>query len=265
MRESSLARNNDEKGDEATSKALEWQIVLLVTFIILPATERNQSCLDCHKGIAHQLPKQMNTSLDPALARLMNQASGESLSNGETYYTVKSVDLYSDPQMQQLAGSLEPASAVKVLNTQNDAVEIQISAWRKQKGFGRVMYEDFGLNVASAVLEKDVATDDTRFIEGNSKVDDLTGLGWQQADITLWVKKGGFLPSRDALWGYAGDTYSEGCSVCHGEPDPAHFDANTWPAMFAGMVGSTNMNAETQALVLKYLQLHSSNFAENAH
>ena len=230
-----------------------------------PAAERNQSCLDCHKGIAHQLPKQMNTGLDPALARLMNQASGESLKTGETYYTVKSIDVFSDPDMQERAGSIDPASAVSVISTQGDATEIRVSAWRKQKGFGRVMYEDFGLNVASAVLEKDVATDDARFSSGDSKVDDLTGLSWQQADITLWAKKGDFLPSRDALWNYAGETYSDGCSVCHGEPDPAHFDANTWPAMFAGMVGFTNMNAETQALVLKYLQLHSSDFAENAH
>ena len=230
-----------------------------------PAAERNQSCLDCHKGIAHHLPKQMNSGVDPALARLMDQARGESLKTGETYYTVKSIDLYSDPEFQNLAGSLDPASAVSLVSTRGDALEIQVSAWRKQKGFGRVMYEDFGYNVASAVLEKDVATDETRFSEGASKVDDLTGLTWQQANITLWAKKGGFLPDRDALWNYAGETYSDGCSVCHGEPEPAHFDTNTWPAMFSGMVGFTNMNAETQALVLKYLQLHSSDFAGNAH
>ena len=37
MRESSLASNSNEKGDEPTSKALEWQIVFLITFIVLPA------------------------------------------------------------------------------------------------------------------------------------------------------------------------------------------------------------------------------------
>ncbi|WP_100638581.1 pentaheme c-type cytochrome TorC [Marinobacter salexigens] len=230
-----------------------------------PAAERNQSCLDCHKGIAHNLPKEMNTGVDPALARLMDQAAGARLTTGETYYTVTSVDLYTDPELQNRAGYLDPASSVNLISTRGDALEVQVSGWRKQKGFGRIMYEGFGLNVASAVLEKEVATDDARFSAGEDKVDDLTGLAWEQADITLWAKKGGLLPERDALWGYADQTYSDGCSVCHGEPAPAHFDANTWPAMFSGMVGFTNMNAETQALVLKYLQLHSSDFAENAH
>jgi len=230
-----------------------------------PAAERNQSCLDCHKGIAHHLPKEMNTGVDPALARLMDQAAGARLATGETYYTVTSVDLYTDPELQNLAGYLDPASSVNLISTKGDALEVQVSGWRKQKGFGRIMYEGFGLNVASAVLEKEVATDDARFSLGESKVDDLTGLSWEQADITLWAKKGGLLPDRDALWSYADQTYSDGCSVCHGEPAPGHFDANTWPAMFSGMVGFTNMNAETQALVLKYLQLHSSDFAENAH
>ena len=151
------------------------------------------------------------------------------------------------------------------MGTRNDSVEVQISAWRKQKGFGRVLYEDFGLNVSSAVLDKDVATNDALFNASESKMDELTGLNWQQADISLWVKKGNLLADRGDLWNYAGETYSTGCSVCHGEPDPSHVDANTWPAMFSGMVGFTNMNAETQALVLKYLQMHSSDFVENSH
>lgn len=232
---------------------------------MMPAAERNQSCLDCHKGIAHNLPAEMDTAMDPALARLLSQAEGVNVEAGETYFTAESIDLYTDATREEQAGWLEPASGVTVLGTRDDSVEIEVSAWRKQKGFGRVMYEDFGLNVTSAVLEKDVATNDALFNASESKTDELTGLDWQQADITLWVKKGKLLADRGDLWDYAGETYSNGCSVCHGEPDPAHFDANTWPAMFSGMVGFTNMNAETQALVLKYLQMHSSDFAENSH
>ena len=53
--------------------------------------------------------------------------------------------------------------------------------------------------------------------------------------------------------------------MCHSQPAEAHFDANTWPGMFAGMVGFTNMDADTQALVLKYLQKHSSDYSDGAH
>lgn len=232
---------------------------------MMPAAERDQSCIDCHKGIAHNLPDEMNTAMDPALARLLSQAEGVSVNKGETYFTAQSIDLFEDPERQQQAGWLEPATGVTVLGTQGDSVEVRLSAWRKQKGFGRVLYEDFGLNVPSAVLEKDIATNDALFDTSDGKMDEMTGLNWEQADTTLWVEKGKLLADREDLWSYAGETYSNSCSVCHGEPDPAHFDANTWPAMFSGMVGFTNMNAETQALVLKYLQLHSSDFADNSH
>ena len=96
-------------------------------------------------------------------------------------------------------------------------------------------------------------------------IDDLTGLPWAEVQVELWAEKGAYLASRETLWSTAGQTYRDACSVCHTEPAPEHFDANTWPAMFAGMVGFTNMNASTQELVLKYLQLHSSDYAASAH
>lgn len=226
-----------------------------------PAAERDQSCIDCHKGIAHHLPDEMNTAVDPALGRLISEAQGQRLEVGKTYYAVQSMDVFRDAELSQMAGSLEAATTVKVVETQGDKVKILVPAWRKEKGFGRVLYEDFGMNITSAVLEKDAAEDASLFTEGERKEDKMTGLSWRQVDAALWVSKGAFLPSREALWSYAGETYNRGCSVCHGQPDTAHFDANTWPAMFAGMVGFTNMNAETQALVLKYLQMHSSDFA----
>ena len=67
------------------------------------------------------------------------------------------------------------------------------------------------------------------------------------------------------MWRSAEQTYRDACSVCHTEPDPEHFSANTWPAMFAGMVGFTNMGPGTQDLVLKYLQKHSSDYVEGSH
>ena len=230
-----------------------------------PAAERNQSCLDCHKGIAHHLPKQMNTT-NPMLARLMQEASSVSLSEGSAYYSAKAVDLYTDAERTQRAGVLNVASEVTVLETRDDSVKLAVPAWRKEKGFGRVLYEDFGQNIASATLSREAAQNDSLVNTLSSgRVDDLTGLPWAEVTVELWAEKGAYLQSRDTLWQTAGKTYSDACSVCHTEPAPAHFDANTWPAMFAGMVGFTNMNADTQDLVLKYLQLHSSDFSEGGH
>lgn len=230
-----------------------------------PAAERDQSCIDCHKGIAHKLPEQMGSE-DPMLARLVREATSVSLDEGQQYYSAKSVDLFTDPELTQRAGVLQVATEVNIVDTQGDSVKLEIPAWRKEKGFGRVLYEDFGQNISSAVLNKDIAQDDALIeVQETDVVDEMTGLPWGRVSVALWAEKGVYLENREALWETAGQTYRDACSVCHTEPAPEHFDANTWPAMFSGMVGFTNMSAGTQELVLKYLQMHSSDYAEGAH
>lgn len=230
-----------------------------------PAAERNQSCLDCHKGIAHHLPEQM-TFKDPALDQLEQRAQGLSPDEGGNYYTVKAVTLYLDPELTQEAGELEAASPVKLLEENSDSVKLLVPAWRKTRGFGRVLYEDFGMNITSLVLEKEVAQDEALVqVLDDAKVDELTGLPWEPVEVALWTQPGALLPEAEEIWSYARDTYRSSCSVCHSQPAESHFDANTWPGMFAGMVGFTNMDADTQALVLKYLQKHSSDYSDGAH
>lgn len=232
---------------------------------MLPAAERNQSCIDCHKGIAHHLPEQM-TFKDPALDQLEQRAQSLNAGAGEDYYTVKAITLYLDQSLTQRAGELEAATPVQVLETRGDSVKLSIPSWRKTRGFGRVLYEDFGMNITNLVLEKEVSQDASLVsVIGEAKVDEMTGLPWEQVDIALWAEKGALLPEADDVWSYARETYRTACSVCHSQPAEAHFDANTWPGMFAGMVGFTNMDAATQALVLKYLQKHSSDFVDGAH
>ena len=230
-----------------------------------PAAERNQSCIDCHKGIAHHLPEQM-VFKDPALDQLEQRAQGLGLNKGESYYTVKAITLYLDQERTQPAGELEAASPVRLQEESGDSVQLLIPAWRKTRGFGRVLYEDFGMNITSLVLEKEVAQNNELVkVQAEAKVDELTGLPWEPVEVALWAEQGALLPEAEDLWGYARDTYRTACSVCHSQPAEAHFDANTWPGMFAGMVGFTNMDADTQALVLKYLQKHSSDYADGAH
>ncbi|MDR5902481.1 pentaheme c-type cytochrome TorC [Halomonas icarae] len=230
-----------------------------------PAAERDQSCVDCHKGIAHKLPEQMGSE-DPMLARLVREATSVSLDEGQQYYSAKSVDLYTDPELTERAGVLQVATEVNIVETRGDSVKLEIPAWRKEKGFGRVLYADFGHNISSAVLDKEVAQNDSLIeVQETNVVDEMTGLPWGNVNVALWAEKGVYLENREALWETAGQTYRDACSVCHTEPAPEHFDANTWPAMFSGMVGFTNMSAGTQELVLKYLQMHSSDYVEGAH
>lgn len=245
--------------------SMEWSLMSdAARRAMVPAAERNQSCMDCHKGIAHHLPTQMGSE-DPLLAAFAQEANATRLASGHSYFTAKPVELFTDPQLTQPAGTLAMATGVTVTAVENDSVQLEIAAWRKEKGFGRVLYEDFGRNIISAVLEKDMALQDSAFTYHEKKEDDLTGLPWAEISVKLWAQPGAYIPHPDPMWESAEQTYRDACSVCHAEPDPEHFSANGWPAMFAGMVGFTNLGQNTQDLVLKYLQKHSSDYVQGSH
>lgn len=228
------------------------------------AAERDQSCIDCHKGIAHNLPKDMDTS-GGMIGELEALASNTDYSEGKDVFSVRHLPVYEDADMKVEAGLLNPASSVKIVTEKGDMVQVEIAGWRKAKGFGRVIQEDFGLNIAVASLLKDAALSDEIIETFETKEDDLTGLPWQRVNAKVWMKKEAMLGDVTPIWDKAQEAYTTNCSVCHTQPDEAHFTANGWPGMFDGMLAFVNFDKDSEALVLKYLQKHSSDFAEGHH
>lgn len=227
-------------------------------FYMRPAAELNTGCIQCHKGIAHELPEK-GEGTSPVVATLEGRAAS-SLSAGEDYFTFKPVDLFEDEEFSVPAGSLGMAARVEVAEVKGDKVRLDIAAWRKDKGYGRVLYADFGRNMRVAVLERDTAQNADLVVTGEPQNDDNTGLDWVEVKTSLWAPTSGFVADVDQLWNVANESYQASCSTCHAQPDPEHFSANAWPAQFNGMVGFTNMDAVEQQLVLSYLQNHSSDF-----
>lgn len=225
------------------------------------AAENNTSCIDCHKGIAHQLPD-MKGAHNPLFDTLVSAAHGLTLENQQQYYSVSPQDLFADESLGKNIGSLEIATPVKVLQSKDKAVQVELSLWRKNKGFGRVLYSNFGLNITAAILDKAFATEASNISVNETKLDELTGLEWQQITVQAWLEKGHLVRSPEQIWDVARASYTQSCSVCHRPPAEAGHDANQWPGLFAGMVGFTNMDADTSKLVLKYLQMHSSDFVQ---
>lgn len=228
--------------------------------IMRSAAERDASCVDCHKGIAHELPV-MEGMHNPAFDSLVSEAGSTKINVGETYYNIVPQPLYLDAEKTKQAGTIEVAAPAKVIAHEKGMTQIELDMWRKNKGFGRVWYTHFGLNIVDAVIEKELSRDESIVKVKESKEDPLTGLEWQKVSGTFWVEDGLLMKSLEPAWDIAGQTYAENCSVCHRQPNPASHDANQWPGLWSGMVGFTNLDADTGGLVLKYLQLNSSDFA----
>ncbi|TMM46438.1 pentaheme c-type cytochrome TorC [Colwellia ponticola] len=227
------------------------------------AAERDQSCVDCHKGIAHTLPE-MGTARAPQLIAEVGTGPS-SFTNEQPYFSALTKPLYFSPTGDVQAGTLNVATKVTVLASEGDRVKVAIDGWRKKVGLGRVIYFDFGINMLTAQLSKEAAKTDGIINGFEEKEDTMTGLKWQRVETELWTDAEYLITEQKPLWDYARTTFRTSCSVCHTQPDEAHFDANTWPGMFQGMIAFVNMDDDTQALVQKYLQQHSSTFVKEAH
>ncbi len=156
---------------------------------------------------------------------------------------------------------LNIATEISVTDKSDGRVKFRLEGWRKRIGAGRIINEDFGINIKEAELSKEAAQSDAVVKALEEKVDDVTGLPWQKVTVDMWTDDSELTDNVTGMWDFASNTYREACSQCHSQPEVAHFDANTWPGMFNGMIAFVNMDDDTQNLVLKYLQLHSSTYA----
>ncbi|MDG6882331.1 Cytochrome c-type protein TorC [Phocoenobacter uteri] len=213
------------------------------------AAAKDQSCIDCHKGISHHLPKPKEV-----------EAVSE-LTEGTTYFTKASASLFADENMQQEIGNLEWAVPVKFIKSTGNADLVELEMWRKAKGFGRVWYHEKGKSITDAVLTKEFMKTKPKPYTVIEKVkDEETRLPWQKVKVQAWIAKSQLVDNIDTLWAKAEGIYKTQCSTCHKQPDIAHFDANTWVGLFSGMIGFTNIDEATGKQVLRYLQMHSSDF-----
>lgn len=240
-------------------KSMKWdEMSMLAQKQMQPAAKIDQSCVDCHKGIAHKLPDMGHVRAPALIAQVGNGVTD--LTVGKTYYSILTKPLFFNEKTDVEAGMLNVATQVKILKIDGNRVQISIDGWRKRIGLSRVIYLDFGVNVLSAQLSKSAVAEPGTIKEFETKEDPLTGINWQHVDVTIWTNNDYLLGDVKPLWSYGRSSFSTSCSVCHKHPDVERFDANTWPSMFDAMKGFTNMDKETKALVLKYLQQHSSTF-----
>jgi trimethylamine-N-oxide reductase cytochrome c-type subunit TorC len=245
-------------------KSMKWETMSkLAQKQMKPAAERDQSCVDCHKGIAHTLP---DMGIARATGLIDEVGTGvSSVQVGNTYYTELIKPLFFDDKSDVEAGMVNIATKIKILEVDGKRTKIAIDGWRKRMGAGRVIYYEFGVNILLAQLTKEAALKEGVISGFEEKEDPLTGLKWQRVEVEIWTETDYLLTDAQPLWSYASNAYNTSCSVCHTQPEVAHFDANTWPGMFQGMIAFVDMDQDTQALVLKYLQENSSTYQKSGH
>ena len=221
------------------------------------AAKDNQSCIDCHKGIAHQLP-----DMSSGFRKQFDELRASANDSGDTLYSIDIKPIYAAKGDKEASGSLLPASAVKVIKRDGDWLQIEITGWTESAGRQRVLTQFPGKRIFVASIRGDVQQQ-VKTLEKTTVAD--TNTEWSKLQATAWMKKGDMVNDIKPIWAYADSLYNGTCNQCNGAPEISHFDANGWIGTLNGMICFTSLDKREVRTLLKYLQMNASDTAGKAH
>ncbi|PLX45112.1 MAG: pentaheme c-type cytochrome TorC [Hyphomicrobiales bacterium] len=222
-----------------------------------------ETCIACHKGIAHKLPDMSQGYL--VMFEDMKKQSSKGNSDQDTLYTIETKPFFMDSAEAsdggKGSGRLMSATEVKVVERDGDKLKIRINGWQQDK-VNRLIYELRGQRIFSAVLSKKVI--DKVVIE-KTEVDPDTELTWHKVHLDVWVPNNSLIADKEKLWEYGSELFNASCSVCHSLPSPSHSLANQWIGVLKAMKRFIVLDKEQYRFLQKYLQMHAKDTGGAAH
>jgi trimethylamine-N-oxide reductase cytochrome c-type subunit TorC len=215
------------------------------------------TCISCHKGIAHHLPD-MSQGYKQMLAQLQRDTAATQARPGDVLYGLATKPLFLERPTEAATatggdGWLLAASAVKVVKTDGDWLEVEIAGWQQQ-GAERMLYALRGKRVFTAALAPPAVA---KLARGEQTADADTGLQWSPAKLNAWISRDGLLPDLQRLWAYGAEMYSDTCGSCHALRPPDNYLANQWIGNLNAMRPRVDLDDEQVRFLQKYLQMHA--------
>ncbi|MFB0594171.1 NapC/NirT family cytochrome c [Aeromonas hydrophila] len=216
------------------------------------AIKEGQTCIDCHRGVAHIMPDM--SGLAAAGASELAQAAAQTPTNVTTRYAIATTPLYLDVGAKTDEGTLMPSTQVEVLANDNGRAQVRIDGWQ-QDGVSEVFYAAPGKRILSTLLGDKAKA---QLTTGKSETDSATSLTWHQVSLTAWVDQSQLIGDQGKLWQYASTLMSNNCTGCHGLTALDHFNANQWIGVIKGMESRTSLTPEQARMLTQYVQKHAS-------
>ncbi len=214
---------------------------------------RGDTCITCHKGIAHKLPDMSSgyTRMHRDMVAMAERSSG----SGDRLYPITTIAHYAsaaDAKTEENPiGQVLSATALEVLERDGDAIKVRMRGWR-QEGADRVIYAKRGRRIFEATLSP-AHTD--RVEVGEGEVDPDTDLVWNRVSLDSWVRQGQVIEDVETIWAYAHQMNQAACGTCHAPRDRSHQTANQWIGVLRGKQESVALSSEEMRTLQKYMQL----------
>lgn len=216
------------------------------------AIKENQTCIDCHRGVAHILPDMRSSNAAGAsqLAALVSEVKA----SDSPLYSIKTLSFTLQPNVETPAGTLFPSTPLIPLRREGSLTEARLEGWQ-QDGVTGVIYGAPGKRIIRAVLDE---TSQQQLKTLSSVTDHQTDTQWHQVSLTLWFPSDTLIAGQQKIWQYASDLMSANCTGCHGLTALDHFTANQWIGVMKGMAPRTALDEEQLRILTLYAQNHAS-------
>ncbi|EON3341461.1 NapC/NirT family cytochrome c [Yersinia enterocolitica] len=216
------------------------------------AIKKGETCIDCHKGVAHILPDM--SEVTQAGAAELATAAAQTPATATTLYTIATEPFFMNAGDSHNAGNLMPSTEVEVVKQQGDQVLVDVKGWQ-QDGVAEVFYAAQGKRILSVLLGEDAQK---ALKTLNTQTDPETNLVWHQVALQVWLPKKQLVDDQQKIWRYAADMMSANCTGCHGLTALDRFNANQWIGVIKGMAPRTSLTQEQLRVMTQYVQKHAS-------
>ncbi len=222
--------------------------------------EEGQTCINCHKGIAHEMPD-MSTGYKAKYEELVALSLKEKKKKGQVVYTLSVKPLFLKSNGKKKAGKILPVTRLTILQEKGDKLQVRIDGWQ-QDGVAPLIYAQQGKRIFSTALGK-MALSEVKI--DRTMLDTDTDLTWHEVTFICWVTKNDLIFDREKLWEYGAEMHSACCSACHSATPANHFLANQWMGTLKTMSRNTNLDKGEYRFLLKYLQFHAKDTGGGHH
>lgn len=206
------------------------------------AVDNNQTCIDCHKGVAHLLPKaKMDNQAQQQLIELAKQTPADA----RLVYPLQTI------AMGEL-GTINPATELTVLDTQAGKRRVEMRG-AQMYGAEQVIYVAQGQRAIIALLTEQ----GQRAIKVGQYQSDAYGNNWRDVTLTAEIDDTPVLTERAPLWAYAEQLDNAYCSSCHAKIPSTHFTLNAWPSVAKTMGDRTSIGGDDLEILTKFFQYNA--------
>lgn len=216
------------------------------------AQENGETCINCHKGVAHFAPE---VELDSgAFDELVAQAQHTPRDAAQVYpvqpMALKALDA------DQSLGTVQPTTALQVIESDGEQQRTVRLTGYQMKGAEQVLYRALGQRAVIGML-----TDaGQKALEASAYEADVYGNEWRSVVLKAKIDQP-VLSTLAPVWDYAETLDNVYCSTCHAKIPADHYTVNAWGPVAKSMGARTDISKANLEILTQYFQHHAKDVA----